>query len=92
MPQQGSTSGNQYPKYAVVLRIEIGQDASAACCPDPGQGAADVRGARPGLVGAAGRSVFAAMLRRVERGQAVAADGEPAVDSDYRLATGSGSG
>ena len=47
-------------------------------------------GLAPGLVPAAGRSVFAAMLRLVESGQVIT-DGESAVDSLYRLAD-SGSG
>ena len=47
-------------------------------------------GLAPGLVPAAGRSVFAAMLRLVESGQVVT-DGEPAGGSVYRLPE-SGSG
>jgi len=46
-------------------------------------------GLAPGLFPAAGRSVFAAILRLLESGQVVT-DGPPAVDSRYRLAAGSG--
>ena len=42
-------------------------------------------GLAPGLVPAAERSVFAAMLRLVESGRVVT-EGEPAVDCVYRLA------
>jgi len=45
-------------------------------------------GLAPGLFPAAGRSVFAAILRLLESGQVVT-DGQPAVDSHYRLPAGS---
>ena len=47
-------------------------------------------GLAPGLIPAAGRSVFAAVLHLVESGR-VTTDGEPTLESGYRIAE-SGSG